>query len=201
MEKKSFRILAIIFLILLAVVLFFILKDKPNTTKPATEDYLKFKDEYESVNNKENAIKISITENAPIKYLSYEELTKKIENKDNFVIYFGFPTCPWCRNIINVLLDTAKENNSNIYYINTRELKNSKEEYNAVYELLYDYLEENSDGVKTLYVPDVYFFKDGKIVGHHLGSVDSQTNPYVLLNDDQKKELNNIYQDLFNKLK
>ena len=72
MEKKSFRILAIIFLILLAVVLFFILKDKPNTTKPATEDYLKFKDEYESVNNNENAIKISITENAPIKYLDMD---------------------------------------------------------------------------------------------------------------------------------
>lgn len=202
MEKKSLRIVAIIFLILLAVVLFFILKDEPNKSNninPITEDSRKFKEEYEKVNSNEGAVKITIPSNAPVKYLSSDELFTKIENKENFVVYIGFPTCPWCRNIVNVLFDTANDNGATIYYINKRKLKD--EEYNKIYELLYDYLDTDKTGNKVLYVPDVYFFKDGSIVGHHLGSVASQTNPKVLLNNTQKKELKGIYQDLFNKIK
>lgn len=205
MENKSLRIAAIIFLILLAVVLFFILKDEPNKSNninPITEDSRKFKEEYEKVNSNEGAVKITIPNNAPVKYLSSDELFTKIENKENFVVYIGFPTCPWCRNIVNVLFDTANDNGATIYYINTRELKsNSLENYNKIYELLYDYLDTDQTGNKVLYVPDVYFFKDGSIVGHHLGSVESQTNHKVLLNSTQKKELKSIYQDLFNKIK
>lgn len=203
MEKKSLRIAAIIFLILLAVVLFFILKDKPNksndNTDPITEDTRKFKEEYEEVNSDAGAVKITIPNNAPVKYLSSDELFTKIEKKETFVVYIGFPTCPWCRNIVNVLFDTANDNGVTIYYINKRKLKD--EEYNKIYELLYDYLYTDKTGNKVLYVPDVYFFKDGSIVGHHLGSVESQTNPKVLLNSTQKKELKSIYQDLFNKIK
>lgn len=205
MEKKSLRIAAIIFLILLAVVLFFILKDEPNKSNninPITEDSRKFKEEYEKVNSNEGAVKITIPNNAPVKYLSSDELFTKIENKENFVVYIGFPTCPWCRNIVNVLFDTANDNGATIYYINSRELKSSSlENYNKIYELLYDYLDTDQTGNKVLYVPDVYFFKDGSIVGHHLGSVASQTNPKILLNSTQKKELKGIYQDLFNKIK
>lgn len=205
MEKKSLRIAAIIFLILLAVVLFFILKDEPNKSNninPITEDSCKFKEEYEKVNSNEGAVKITIPNNAPVKYLSSDELFTKIENKENFVVYIGFPTCPWCRNIVNVLFDTANDNGATIYYINARELKSSSlENYNKIYELLYDYLDTDQTGNKVLYVPDVYFFKDGSIVGHHLGSVASQTNPKILLNSAQKKELKVIYQDLFNKIK
>lgn len=206
MEKKSLRIAAIIFLVLLAVVLFFILKDRPNksndNTDPITEDTRKFKEEYEKVNSNDGAVKITIPNNAPVKYLSSDELFTKIENKENFVVYIGFPTCPWCRNIVNVLFDTANDNGATIYYINARELKSSSlENYNKIYELLYDYLDTDQTGNKVLYVPDVYFFKDGSIVGHHLGSVASQTNPKILLNSTQKKELKGIYQDLFNKIK
>ena len=185
MEKKSLRIAAIIFLVLLAVVLFFILKDRPNksndNTDPITEDTRKFKEEYEKVNSNDGAVKITIPNNAPVKYLSSDELFTKIENKENFVVYIGFPTCPWCRNIVNVLFDTANDNGATIYYINARELKSSSlENYNKIYELLYDYLDTDQTGNKVLYVPDVYFFKDGSIVGHHLGSVASQTNPKIL---------------------
>ncbi len=196
MEKKSLRVLAVIFLIVLGLVLFIILRDKQSS------DALKFKNEYEAVNSNENAVKITISKNSPVKYLSYENLKQKIDSKDSFSLYLGFPTCPWCRNIINVLFDTAKENKNTVYYINVRELKqNSFEDYNDLYNLLYEYLEEDTDGEKVLYVPDVYFFNDGKVVGHHLGSVDSQTNPYESLTTEQTNELKGIYQELFNKIK
>ena len=55
MEKKSLRVLAIIFLIILGLILFFILKDKGGNN---VEDALKFKKEYEIVNQNVNAVKM-----------------------------------------------------------------------------------------------------------------------------------------------
>lgn len=205
MKKKSICVVTLLVLLFFTIFLVFLLKDEHDYTDDdvadkniTNTDVLKFKEEYETVNNNENSVQINISEDSPIKYLSYEELISKINKKENFVLYLGFPTCPWCRNIIPVLFDTANANNNKVYYINTRELKSlSVDNYNALYNLVYDYLEED----KVLYVPDVYFFKNGEIIGHHLGSVDSQTNPYVTLNEEQKNELKNIYQNLFNEIK
>lgn len=38
-------------------------------------------------------------------------------------------------------------------------------------------------------------------MGNHLSTVDSQTDPYTALNSEQRMELKNIYQELFNKIK
>ena len=201
MEKKSVKIVAIVFLVLLGLGLFLILKDKDNSNnKINNEDVLKFKEEYEAINSN-NAVKVIIDENSPIEYLEYSEFEEKLNSGASFVVYLGFPTCPWCRNIINPLFDVALENNSIVYYINVRELKKDTENFDKLFNVLYDYLDVNPDGVKTLYVPDVYFFKDKKIVGHHLDTVDSQTDPTIPLTENQLKELKDIYQGLFDKLK
>lgn len=164
------------------------------------EDALKFKTEYEALN--ESSVKMDISENNPIKYIEFTEL-EQVLTSGTGVIYLGFPGCPWCRNIIPVLFEVAKENNINtIYYANPREIKSDNaDNYEKIKTMLSEYLEENEEGVKTLYVPDVYFIKDGKIVGHHLSSVSSQTDPYTSLNSEQVTELKNIYQDLFDKIK
>lgn len=200
MEKKSLRVLAIIFLIILGITLYFVLMDKPLNTR---NDALKFKEEYEIVNQNTNAVQLNISEDNPIVYLeSYKELDKNLKNKDDFILYLGFPTCPWCRNIIPVLFDSAKENNiDKVYYINVRELKSLEEDYKALRKLIDEHLEADEEGIKTLYVPEVFFFKDGKIIGHHLGSVESQVNPTVPLTTDQITELKSIYSSYIIKMK
>ena len=197
MEKKKVKIIAIIFLIIFGVTLFFLLKDKEN-------DALKFKVEYEKLNANEGAVKLDIPEDNPIVYLNtYKELNKKIQNKDSFILYLGFPNCPWCRNIVPLLFDAVKENNiDKIYYINPRVLKEENaDDFDSLFNLLYDYLLADEEGNKALYVPDVYFFKDGKIIGHHLDTVESQTDPRVPLNDEQVNELKGIYNELILKIK
>ena len=58
--------------------------------------------------------------NAPIKYLNYDEIFEILESKSG-VIYFGFPECPWCRNIALPLVDSAMEYGlEKIYYLNNR---------------------------------------------------------------------------------
>ena len=163
-------------------------------------DAEKFKQEYEALNN--NSVVMNINENNPIKYVNFDEVINMVTNGTG-VIYFGFPGCPWCRNMIPVLFDVAADNNiDTVYYFNPSDVRaNGDENYKKLVNILNDYLLENEDGEKTLYVPDVYFVKDGKIVGHHLSTVDSQTGPYTPLTNEQTKELENIYQDLFKKIK
>ena len=159
----------------------------------------KFKAEYEALNN-EN-VNINISKNNPIKYVTLDEVFDIIQNKTG-VIYFGFPGCPWCRNMIPVLFEAAKNNNiDTIYYFNPRNVKKSdNDEYNKLKEILNEYLSEDENGQKVLYVPDVYFIKDGKIVGHHLGTVDSQEDPTISLTEEEKNELLDIFNELFEKM-
>lgn len=182
--------------ILSCLILFLIITGCGNNN----EDALKFKTEYEALN--ESSVPMSISENNPIKYVDFSELEKTLTSGTS-VIYLGFPGCPWCRNILPVLFEVAEKNNvDTIYYANPREIKNDNmDNYEKLKSMLNEYLEENDEGVKTLYVPDVYFVRDGKIVGHHLSSVSSQTDPYTSLTEEQVVELQNIYQDLFNKIK
>lgn len=160
----------------------------------------KFKAEYEALNN-EN-VNINISKNNPIKYVTLDEVFDIIQNKTG-VIYFGFPGCPWCRNMIPVLFEVAKNNNiDTIYYFNPRNVKKSdNDEYNKLKEILNEYLSEDENGQKVLYVPDVYFIKDGKIVGHHLGTVDSQADPTISLTEEEKNELLDIFNELFEKIR
>lgn len=160
----------------------------------------KFKAEYEALNN-EN-VNINISKNNPIKYVTLDEVFDIIQNKTG-VIYFGFPGCPWCRNMISVLFEAAKNNNiDTIYYFNPRNVKKSdNDEYNKLKEILNEYLSEDENGQKVLYVPDVYFIKDGKIVGHHLGTVDSQEDPTISLTEEEKNELLDIFNELFEKIR
>lgn len=169
-------------------------------TNNTMTDAEKFKQDYEALNN--DTVVMNIDENNPIKYVDFNEVID-ILTTGTGVIYFGFPGCPWCRNMIPVLFDVAGANNINtVYYFNPSDVRtNGDEDYKKLVNILNDYLLENSDGEKTLYVPDVYFVKDGKIVGHHLSTVDSQTDPYTSLTDEQIKELENIYQELFEKIK
>lgn len=160
----------------------------------------KFKAEYEALNT-EN-VNINISKNNPIKYVTLDEVFDIIQNKTG-VIYFGFPGCPWCRNMIPVLFEAAKNNNiDTIYYFNPRNVKKSdNDEYNKLKEILNEYLSEDENGQKVLYVPDVYFIKDGKIVGHHLGTVDSQADPTISLTEEEKNELLDIFNELFEKIR
>lgn len=163
-------------------------------------DSIKFKEEYEALNS--NSVVMEIDENNPIKYIEFNEVIDLL-NGGTGVLYFGFPGCPWCRNMLPVLFDVAEYNNiETVYYYNPSNIrKNGDDDYKQLTNILNNYLLENEEGEKTLYVPDVYFVKNGEIIGHHLSTVDSQTNPFTPLTQEQTNELKNIYQELFNKIR
>lgn len=186
-------------------------------------DGIKFKNEYEKLNNKDTGynkeyLEMNIDKENPMIYVEFDELIDIIKN-DTAIIYFGFPECPWCRNAVPVLLDAAKELGiEKIYYYNAVSIRDKKsldedgniiieeegtKEYKELVELLYDYLPVydglNNDEIKRLYLPTVLFVKNGKVLGLHTSTVESQKDPFTKLNDKQYEELKSIYFDYINK--
>ena len=51
----------------------------------------------------------------------------------------------------------------------------------------------NNDTIKRLYYPTVVFVSDGLILGSHIGTIESQTDPKVNLSSAEQEELKEIY--------
>ena len=95
-----------------------------NKTKNLT-DSEQFKEDYKSLNKKdngeENYINVKINKENPIVYTTPKEVIDKINNKDLFVVYFGNSKKNENRQIVESLLESAKEKEvDKIYYIDTR---------------------------------------------------------------------------------
>lgn len=196
-----------------------------NNDENLITDSIKFKDEYESLNNQLNPSgktykSVSIDSNNPVVYSSIENIQKVIKNGTG-VIYFGFKECPWCRTAVPVLLDAAKETGINrIYYFNDFSIRDVKEldeetgkivttqegtkEYYELLDILGEYASVykglNDDEVKRLYAPTVVFVKSGEIIGTHVGTIDSQESGYDELTNDQYMELKKKYTDYMSKI-
>lgn len=229
MDKK--RIVGLVLCVLLvgAVSLKFYLDNKQENKKIATVDSKKFKEEYESLNNTQNTsgkdiLNVSINEANPIIYKTSEEMADILKN-DTGIVYFGFNSCPWCRSMIETLIKTAEENNiDKIYYVDIKDIRSSfeikdaklvenkkgSEGYYKLLDILSDYLtdykitnaeKEYDTKEKRLYAPTVVTFKDGEIKGFHEDTVPSQQDPYKGLNDNEKKELSKIYNEMIGKIK
>ena len=195
-------------------------------------DAIKFKEEYELLNGlvnentEEEYLTVEISSDNPIIYKSGQEIVDIMENEDA-VIYFGFSTCPWCRNAVPVLLESAKELEvETIYYVDILDMRDTykfsgsikpeqtKKGTDAYYKIL-DILDSKLEkfyvtdeagnmydtGVKRLYAPTVVSISKGEVKGFHVATVEDQEDPYTSLTDKQKEELKDSYKELINALK
>ncbi len=164
-------------------------------------DALLFKEEYEGLNNDSSYREVSIPEDNPIKYITDTELAKKVEAKEDMVVYFGFKECPWCRSIIETLLKASKDLNiDTIYYLDISEIRDTKqigedgkvtttkegsEGYNKLVSLLGDSLSDYKIGEevvgKRIYAPNILVIKNKEVKGVIEGVSDLQTEPKMEL--------------------
>lgn len=172
---------------------------------------------------------VEIPKENPMKYVSAKETTEIIKNKTG-ILYIGANWCPWCRNAVEVLIDVAKkENLKTIYYLDLTEYRNvweikenklvkTTEEKEGYYELLEaldeilgekTYQLKDKEGKvydtkeKRIYMPTVISINKGEIKSHHVGTVDldEEQTKYSKLTEEQKKELESIYQKMFDDVK
>ncbi len=205
-------------ILLIAVLLLFVggcFKEKENVVTDAT----KFKEEYESLNGKTTDAgisyrEISISEDNPFVYATASEIVEKIDNGEDFAVYFGFKSCPWCRSILESLIKVAKDLKiGRIYYVDilelrdTYELKDGKpvktkdggEGYSELLDrldsVLSDYTLKNakgksvSTGEKRIYAPNIVSVIDGKPEKLTTGISEDQNDSYMELTDKMKQDM------------
>ena len=223
--KKNYKfiILVVSALVLVTVVAFGLSGFKDKIEKVNETDAQRFKREYEEFNGKEvNGMKyttLEISEDNLIKYANIDDIEYIFRSGDG-IVYFGYPACPWCRTAVPVLLQAADDAGvDKIYYFDVTDIRSSykvvdgklvvekegTDEYYKLLEILENYLEvytvkdengvEYFTGENRLYVPYVFFIKDGEVVATHLDTVESQTNPFKALDDEQYEALYSIYTD------
>lgn len=211
--KIELGILLIIFLLSSYLIYNFVDSETENIV---TNEEIKFKEEYESLNSKYNEYSqsyytnIKIIENSNVEYKEATEIIEIIKTGTG-VIYFGFPECPWCRNLVPILVNKLSEYNVPFYYYNAYDIRDTKHldengnvvtdkqgtiEYYEIVNLLSDFLGEysglNDNTIKRLYFPTVVFVKEGKVLDIHIGTLDNQSNPNVDLTEEQILELGSI---------
>lgn len=223
LDKLKIILMSILMVFSIGAMGVYDLVNKEEEVKIDKTDAVKFKEEYESLNNKqvresENTYKeMEIPKNNPFVYATYEDIFEALEN--TAVIYFGYPECPWCRSLVPLLIQASKKvGMGKIYYINMKEERNvlyledgkiieekpGSEGYNTLLSKLdailptYEGLEE--DSIKRIYVPYVLFVKEGEVVATHTGTLDTQENPYTSLTEEEKTELLSILVDKFMKV-
>ena len=192
MKKKVLIIISVIVLLLVLIIgVYFIFFHKPEAKN---EDALKFKEEYESLNNTvrksdgANYNNVDVPEDNPIKYISVDEAIDLLDSKKT-IIYVGANWCPWCRNMLKPMFDVAEELEvDTIYYLELdddksnyevkdgelKKVNNGSDSYYKLLDELKDYLEDYeltddegntySTGEKRIYIPFFITIKNGGIV-------------------------------------
>lgn len=133
------------------------------------------------------------------------EVVKLMNDKETFVVFLGFNNCPYCNAVISYVNEAAENAGEYIGYIDTRknpswENNMDIDDYDLFVKYFGDYLELDEDNKKHLYVPDMYFIKNGEIVARHDGVVEGADDPEQPLTKDQQKELRKILADDFEKV-
>ena len=222
MQKEKSRIIVLLIITSFLLIL-------TGCTDKKTDAY-KFKEEYESLNGQKSSSgkeyrKLSIDKENPIVYKTDDEIVKLIQDKDTFIVYFGFAKCPWCRSVISVMFDVAKENGINkIYYVDISDIrdkyefvngkitktKEGSDGYNKLLSLLGDKLSNyqitdesgktTDTGEKRIYAPNIVGVIKGEVIDIQTGISSLQTDEDMQLSDaikeDSKKLLNNIFKSV-----
>lgn len=121
-----------------------------------TSDAKKFAEEYKQVG-----------EDNVFVYREVDDIIKIMEHGTG-IVYLGYPECPWCQAYVKYLNEVAKEEGvEKIYYCNTKKVKETDmEKYQKLVSLLSGHLQYNDEGNEWIYVPNVSFHVNGKIVGN-----------------------------------
>lgn len=198
------------------------------TQEKEITDAIKFKEEYESVNNQDNGHgnkhrELNISKDNPFIYSTAEEISQKMDNNESFIVYFGFKECPWCRSVLTELIKVAKDKEvETIYYVDVKDIRDVKEVdeegnitttkegskgYMELLEKMDSVLEnytlakdeEKIDtGEKRIYAPNIIAVANGKAIQLETGISDKQKDGYQELTDKMKKETYNKFKCLIN---
>lgn len=227
-QKNIILIISAIFVIALVFTIYCITNKDVSQINKKT-DATKFKEEYEKNNGlvyEGTEIKytnVKLDDNNVFVYKTEDEIVDILENGTG-IIYFGFPMCPWCRALVPIIDEVAKEYSiDEVNYLNIMDIRDTYEvndkkavlktsgskAYYKIVNILDDYLtkyyitdeagKEYNTKVKRLYAPTVVVVKNGEVVSFHEGTIKGHEK-FTDLTNEQAKALKEELGDKFIKM-
>lgn len=129
------------------------------------------------------------------------EIDQLMKDKESFIFIAAYEDCDYCSAIIPYLNDALTEADTYAGYLDTRKdpewMNNADiDDYELFVERFGRYLEEDENGNRHLYTPDLYVIKNGKVKAHHQGVVDGFDDPESPLTSAQEDELKTLLKDM-----
>lgn len=148
MKKRNLIIILVLLFIVLGGILLFVFNNKMSDAERFSEEYTE------------------VGEDNVFVYRTSDEVIKMLKHGTG-VLYLGFPECPWCQTYVKYLNEVANEVGvDKIYYYNILEDRtNNTDVYKEIVSLLGDTLQYDDEGNLRVFVPNVSFHVDGKIIG------------------------------------
>ena len=134
--------------------------------------------------------------------MSFEEAIAFFEDKQSGLLYFGFPNCPWCQEVVPILHELASQAHVPVYYIQTRDEEGIRlytdSQRDDIAPYLNDFIRNNAKGEPTLYVPLVLAIENGQVIKGHQGTISGHNAHEEELTSVQKQELQEDLSELVN---
>ena len=170
--------------------------------KDTRKDAIKFKESYESLNKKtmdngELYRTITIADENPIIYTTYEEVQEKIANNENFIVYFGSYKSEWSRSVVPYLLEQAKTQGiDTIYYVDITPADDTGTKAISIEDQYYQ------DVVRELDVPELTdstlaVFIGGELRGKTDGISEKQTSGNMDITGEMINDMKSLFKDIY----
>lgn len=143
----------------------------------------------------------------PFVEVTVKDVHEMVEKKSTFALFVSYKSCPWCNAVIEELCEVAAEENIKIANIDTRKNPEWKsnldiDDYDLFVEIFGDYLQYDTDGIKHLYVPHMFFVKDGAVVYEHQGAIPEMgSDPMTEKTPEMKEKIKEVFREGFGQLK
>ena len=127
-----------------------------------------------------------------------DRIIQMIDNREDGVIVFGFPACPWCQQLLPVLDTVAKKSQIyHIYYVDIKDMRDNEkspdhEKYLYIKEKFKKVLDVERDRINA---PTIVTVTAGNVIDYHLDTVPSHQMVDGRLPEmtiEQKRELAEI---------
>ena len=228
-NKKYMFILSILFIVLIIIVavqgfmLWNLTQEKNNlgdaknvndnnnnATYTATDDALRFKQDYEALNDTpveeggENYNTVNIPEENPIVYIDLEDYVNIINSDEEAYIYMSSADCPYCRATVGTLLQVVQDLGIKKLYYYDLETGMANVDDTIRQDLINQLIDKGfvtkkEDGSESWRIPLIAKTRAGEVLVKNIGtsiSYNEGQSKYSELTEEQKQELYNKYYEL-----
>lgn len=141
----------------------------------------------------------SVPKENAFKYVSIDEVLDILKSGTG-IIFFGNSDNETSTKTVKIFSEAIKDSELDeviVYYYNPVVIRdNNTSKYMELISLLSGYLDVNDNDEEYLYLPDIYFVKNGKIVSHSNDVVTGSTDE--ILDDEDDSKIKSKYIKLLN---